>query len=109
MAMLPTIPTEYKAFLAKHGGFEGFTSGDGQPGYVVLWPLADIPSNNSDIEIQDYAPGFVAFAGDGGGEVLAFDASGAVFLLPLVGMEPQYAIKVAGSFVELEARFETAI
>lgn len=107
--MLPTIPAQYEAFLAAHGGFEGLTTGDGQPGYVVLWSLAEIPGNNADIEIQQYAPGFVAFAGDGGGEVLAFDASGAVFTLPLIGMEPQYAIKVADSFAELEARFETAI
>jgi hypothetical protein len=40
--------------------------------------------------------------------VLAFDASGAVFLLPMVGVEPQYAIKIADSFAELEARFEIA-
>lgn len=107
--MLPTIPAEYEAFLAAHGAFEGFTTGEGQPGYVALWRLDEIAGNNSEIEIQEYAPGFVAFAGDGGGEVLAFDASGAVFMLPLVGMEPSCAIKVAGSFRELEARFERAI
>lgn len=107
--MLPSIPVEYEEFLAKHGGFEGTTTGDDQPGYVVLWSLAEILGNNSDIEIQDYAPGFIAFGGDGGGEVLAFDASGAVFMLPMVGLDPQYAIKVASSFAELEARFEKAI
>jgi hypothetical protein len=109
MAMLPPIPAQYTAFLAAHGAFEGFTTGEGRPGYVALWTMAEITGNNADIQIQDYAPGFIAFAGDGGGEVLAFDASGAVFLLPLVGMEPQYAIKVADSFAELEARFEIAI
>ena len=108
MAAHPTIPTEYKAFLQAHGVFEGHTTGDEQPGYVVLWSLEEIPSNNTDIEIQEYAPGFVAFAGDGGGEVLAFDVSGAVFSLPLVGMEPRYATKVANSFSELKARFEKA-
>lgn len=109
MAMLPPIPAQYEAFLAAHGGFEGFTTGDARPGYVALWTMAEIPGNNADIEIQECAPGFVAFAGNGGGEVLAFDASGAVFMLPLIGMEPQCAIKVAGSFSELEARFEVAI
>jgi len=107
--MLPPIPAQYTAFLEAYGAFERFTTGEGQPGYVALWPMAEITGNNADIQIQDYAPGFVAFGGDGGGEVLAFDASGAVFLLPLVGMEPQYAIKVADSFAELEARFEIAI
>ncbi|WP_320425711.1 SMI1/KNR4 family protein [Roseateles agri] len=107
--MAPSIPSEYKAYLAAHGAFEGFTIGDMRPGYVALWSMDEVPSNNADIEIQDYAPGFLAFAGDGGGEVLAFDAAGAIFLLPLIGMEPQYAVKVANSFAELEARFERAI
>jgi hypothetical protein len=108
MAILPTIPAEYEPFLATHGAFEGFTSGDGQPGYVALWCLEEIPGNNSDIEIQEYAPGFLAFVRNSGGEVLAFDAAGAVFALPLVGMEPSCAIKVVDSFRELAARFERA-
>lgn len=106
--MLPTIPAEYEAFLVAYGASEGFTTGGGQPGYVALWRLDEIADNKSDIEIQECARGFVAFATDGGGEVLAFGALGAVFMLPLVGMEPSCAIKVAESFRELEARFERA-
>jgi hypothetical protein len=102
------IPVEYEQFLLTHGAFEGFTSGEEMPGYVALWSLEEIPGNNTDIEIQRYAPGYLAFAGDGGGEVLAFDASGAVYMLPLIGMEPRCALKVAKSFSELAARFELA-
>lgn len=87
MAVLPTIPAEYEAFLVAHVASEGFTTGGGQPGYVALWRLDEIADNKSDIEIQECAPGFVAFATDGGGEVLAFDTLGAVFMLPLVGAE----------------------
>lgn len=79
MAPLPPSPAQYTDFLAAHGAFEGFTTGEGRPSYVALWPIEDIPGNNADIQIENDAPGFVAFAGDGGGEVLAFDASGAVF------------------------------
>jgi len=64
------------------------------------------PRNNDDIEIREYAPGFLAFAGNGAGEVLAFDASGTVYMLPLIGMEPDQAIKVASTFSELAVRFE---
>lgn len=102
------IPVEYEQFLAAHGVFEGFTVGDDMPGYVALWPLAEISGNNADIEIQEHAPGYLAFAGNGGGEVLAFDATGAVYMLPLIGMEPRYAVRVANSFGDLAARFELA-
>ena len=102
------IPLEYKEFLAKHGPFEGFTIGGQLPSYVALWTLEELPGNNTDLQVQTLAPGYVAFAGDGGGEVLAFDASGSVFLLPMIGMESKYAKRIAGSFAELAARFETA-
>lgn len=101
--MTPSLPEEYKQFLIAHGAFEGFTTGE--PGYIALWPLNEIPGNNLDISIQQYAPGYLAFAGNGGGEVLVFDTSGAIYRLPLIGMEPRHAIKIANSFGELSARF----
>jgi hypothetical protein len=100
----PPLPAEYRNYLTGNGAFEGFTFGD--PGYIALWTLEDIPRNNADLQVHELAPGYVAFAGNGGGEVLAFDESGAVFMLPMIGMEPQYAIRIADSFVELAARFE---
>jgi len=107
--MSVSVPDQYKAFLLAHGPFEGFMSGGEQELYVALWPLDELPGNNSDIQIQEFAPGFLAFASDGGGgEVFAFDDSGAVFMLPLVGMEPRYAMRVAGSFAEFSAQFEFA-
>jgi len=104
--MLPSIPRQYIDYLAAHGVFEGFTLEGSRPGYVALWPVEEIASNNSDVEIESYAPGFLAFAGDGGGELLAFDATGAVFLLPMIGMAPDCAIRIADSFVDLAKRFE---
>jgi hypothetical protein len=61
----------------------------------------DIQKINLEIEIDSYAPGFLAFAGNGGGEVLAFDAAGAVYMLPLIGMETCQAMFVAESFDRL--------
>lgn len=85
--------------------FEGFTRND-NPGYVELWAIEDIPQENTAIKMDLYAPGFVAFAGNGGGEVLAFDAFGAVYMIPLIGMEAEQAVKIADSFAEFAETFE---
>jgi hypothetical protein len=85
--------------------FEGFTRND-NPGYVELWSIEDIPHENTAIEIDVYAPGFLAFAGNGGGEVLAFDAGGVVYMIPSIGMEAQHAIKIADSFAAFAETFE---
>jgi len=103
--MTVTPPDDLKHFIAEHGLFEGFTRND-NPGYVVLWAIEDIAQQNAAIEMDAYAPGFLAFAGNGGGEVLAFDAAGAVYMMPLIGMEPEQAIKIAGSFSEFAETFE---
>jgi hypothetical protein len=103
---MPPVPSEYEKFLREHKPLEGFTSGE--PEYIELWSLDELADNNADIQIQEYAPGFIAFAGNGGGEVLAFNEAGEVFMLPLIGMAPDSAIQVAGSFAELAARFEPA-
>jgi len=103
--MTIALPDELKHFIAEHGLFEGFTRND-NPGYVELWAIEDIPQENTAIEIDVYAPDFLAFAGNGDGEVLAFDATGAVYMLPLIGMEPKYAVKIADSFAEFAETFE---
>lgn len=103
--MTITLPDDLKHFIAEHGLFEGFTRND-NPGYVELWAIEDIPKENTAIKMDLYAPRFVAFAGNGGGEVLAFDAIGAVYMIPLIGMEAEQAVKIADSFAEFAETFE---
>jgi hypothetical protein len=103
--MTISLPVDLRRFIAERGLFEGFTRSD-RPGCVELWSIDDIPEQNASIEIDVYAPGFLAFAGNGGGEVLVFDATGVVYMLPLIGMEPKYAIKIADSFAEFAETFE---
>jgi hypothetical protein len=105
--MLPSVPRQYSDYLAAHGVFEGLTADGTRPGYVALWPLDEIQRNNVDVEIEVYAPGFLAFGGDGGGELLAFDHAGAVFMLPMIGMAPDCATRIADSFSDLATRFES--
>lgn len=102
--MTITPPDDLKQFIAEHGLFEGCTRNG--PGYVELWPIEDIARENVAIEMDVYAPGFLAFAGNGSGDVLAFDADGAVYMIPLIGMEPEQAIKIAVSFAEFAKTFE---
>jgi len=99
------LPDDLKHFIAEHGLFEGFTRND-SPGYVELWAIEDISQQNAAIEMDVSAPGFLAFAGNGGGEILAFDAAGAVYMIPLIGMGPEQAIKIADSFAEFAETFE---
>ena len=66
--------------------------------YFDLEPLASIQQFNDDIELADYAPGYLAFASNGAGEVYVFDSEGKVYILPLIGMAPDAAIKVADSW-----------
>ena len=72
----------------------------------MLWSFDEIAKNNSDIEIESYASGFIAFGGDGGGELLAFDGLGAIFMLPMIGMDSDCAIRVAENFQELLNRMD---
>lgn len=104
--MLPPIPDDYVEYIKDTGPFECCTLDDAEPGYVVLWSFEEIATSNADIEIETYAPGFIGFGGNGGGELLAFDEAGAVFMLPLVGMEPSCAIRIAENFQELVNRLD---
>lgn len=70
---------------------------------------ASISTTSAELEVEAYAPGFVAFAGNGGGEIYAFDKAGAVFMLPMIGMESEAAIKVADDFLELASGCQRAV
>lgn len=104
--MLPHIPQDYVDYIKSTGPFECLTQERAKPGYVALWDFDEIAKINAEVEIEMYAPGFIAFGGDGGGELLAFDGTGAVFMLPMVGMEPSCAIRIAENFQELVNRLE---
>ena len=98
------LPIEYVQYVESGGMLEAFT--DDEPGYVALWPLADVAQRNIDYNVSEYSPGYLGFGSDGGGELLAFDDVGCVYKLPFIGMEPRYAIKIANSWNELAQRLE---
>ncbi len=98
------LPPDYVAYLEGDGVSEAVTSGD--PGYFQLWHPDEIEEMNQKIGVPTYAAGFLGFGSDGGGELLAFDQSGAVFMLPMIGMEAKYAKKIADSWTEIQTRIE---
>ncbi len=98
------LPNEYVSYVKAGGLLEAFT--EGEPGYIALWPLAEIDRNNIDLKVAENAPEYLGFGGDGGGELLAFDKDGVIYKLPMIGMEPRNAIKVADSWTQLERRID---
>ena len=99
------LPKDYLSYISAGGCDSGFTSGD--PGYFQLWAPDEVDGLNRDYRAQEFAPGFVGFGSDGGGEMLAFDAAGAVYMIPFIGGGSKDAKKIASNWSEVAARIST--
>ena len=82
------------------GYIEGELSVD--PEWYVLWRPEELEEINRDYELQEYAPDFISFGGNGGGELLVVNDQGEVFYIPAIGMSPDTAIKIAASLQEFK-------
>lgn len=100
------LPAAYRVFIATNGLFEGFVSVAEEEQYIILWGEDEATTANAELQVSKYAPAFVGFAGNGGNEIYAFDETGAVFMLPMIGMDPSAAIKLAGDFLEFARGFQ---
>lgn len=74
------------------------------PVYFQLWEEAELEQFNTEYEVPKYAPGFLGFGSDGGGEMFAFDEKGRIFALPFIGMNPKDATFVCESWAEFVSR-----
>ena len=83
---------------------EGFLEGEltVEPEWYVLWHPEELEEFNRDYQLAEYAPGFLTFGGNGGGELLVVNESGEVFYMPCIGMAPDTAIKIANSLQEFK-------
>jgi hypothetical protein len=79
------LPPEYVSYFAGDGRREGGLTVE--PGWFQLWPPADVEHWNQAYHVSEFAPGFLGFGSNGGGELLAFDASGRIFMLPMVACQ----------------------
>jgi hypothetical protein len=100
--MRPSIPKDYLGYVQGEGADASATQGD--PGYFQLWALGELADMNESYRVDENAPGFLGFGSDGGGEMLAFDGSGAVYMIPFVGMCVRDAKKIASSWNEIASR-----
>jgi hypothetical protein len=96
------LPKDSLSYIEAGGNDSGFTEGD--PGYFQLWTLEEREALHRDYEVDKFAPGFVGFGSNGGGELLAFDGSGAVFMIPFIGDGIDDAKKIANTWSEIAAR-----
>jgi hypothetical protein len=69
----PGLPAAYLAFLRVEDGSEGDLAVE--PGWIRLWPAAEVEESNDGYEVAKWLPGFVGFGSNGGGELLVFDGS----------------------------------
>jgi hypothetical protein len=90
--------------LRDQGYIEGELSID--PEWYVIFEPENLEQYNLEYEIAKYAPEFIAFGSSGGGELLALNDSGEVFTLPAIGMEAQYAEKIAESVEDFKQFME---
>lgn len=100
------LPEDYKAFLLKHDGGEGFIGEH----YFVLWSSTELVAFNQDYQVQKLAPGLISFASTGGGEGFAFDMTSAPYSVtqfPFIGLRREDALPVARSFTHLLERMST--
>jgi hypothetical protein len=91
------FPDDFEKFLLFSNGATGEIDGD----YLELWAVEEISVSNSVIQINKYAPGLVAFGGDGANELYAFDARktpGTIVQIPMIGMELDSVWECADTF-----------
>lgn len=92
-----SLPIQYRRFLSDQDGGEGFVGGQ----YLILWRASELMEFNREYEAEKYAPGFLLFGSNGGGEAFAFDTrnnSMRIVMVPFVGMSLKDAAPVADSF-----------
>ena len=98
------LPADYVTYFAGDSPREGGLAV--APGWFQLWLPAEVPHWNREYHVQEFAPGFLGFGSNGGGELLAFDAAGRIVMLPMVGMSAHDAKLVAGSWREFVDKME---
>jgi len=92
------LPDDYRQFLRQKNGGEGFI---GPNSYLILWPLEQLVSLNLAYEAARYAPGFLLFGSNGGGEAYAFNSGlrpMPIVAMPFVGMDPTVSQPIAVGF-----------
>ena len=65
-----SFPPQYKEFMLESNGAEGSV---GDNSYLAIWSVEEIVPLNEAGGVEQFTPGLVYFASDGGGTAYAFD------------------------------------
>ena len=102
----PGIPEAYLAQVRDGDGAEGDLAVE--PGWIALWPAADVARHNAGYEVNKRLAGFLGFGSNGGGELLAFDTRTdpwRVCMIPFIPMDEGEALEIAPDFETLAQHF----
>lgn len=80
------FPEGYSQFLRRQNGGEGAIG----ESYAMLWDVSELASKNESYRSNEWAPGFLIFGSDGGGEAFGFDTRNPMWpivRIPFIGME----------------------
>ena len=107
------LPNTYLSLLrSANGGEADIAAGTRcDASYLVLWASSEVVPFNSDYELHEYAPAFLAFGSNGGGELFAFDtriSGDSVFMLPMIGMSNNDGVLFADSMDAFARRIAAA-
>jgi hypothetical protein len=94
------VPTDYRDFLMKNNGGEGFIGDDS---YLMLWRVEDLQQFNKEYEVEEYLDNVLLIGSSGGGDAYGFDIGKKpwpIIRVPFVGMEPRLVESVAPTFSE---------
>jgi len=94
------LPSDYLEFIRESDGAEGWVG----EAYLAIWPLHEVVETHRDRSLPVYGPRVVYFAGNGGLELYAFDASAemtTIVEVPRDSIDQEDARPCGTSFEEL--------
>jgi len=106
VAAYPELPAPYVSYVEIDDGAEGDLGVE--PGWIQLWPVAEVGQLNPRYEVATNLPGFLGFGTSGGGELLAFDTRTEpwrVCMVPFIPMNESEAVEIAPDFAKLASQF----
>lgn len=90
------LPQDYKEFLGRMNGIEGFVTPEQ---YLILWRLEELFELNEAYVVDEFLPNVVLMGTDGGDTGYGYDSVREQYIAtPLVGMDPSETKLMGGSF-----------
>ena len=94
-----SLPEDYVSFLRDCDGAEGSIGNS----YIQLWSSGDIIARNKEYKVEEFAPGLLIFASDGGDRAFAFDLRFdpvIIVEIPFIGMSIESIVRCGSTFSE---------